>query len=167
MTWLVLCLAVVLLGASIVIRQRLGLPWRRIVYDDTGRWRQATEPLFARRYGLVGKPDYLFAVGRQLMPVEVKPGRVSQKPYPSDIMQLAAYCLLVEETFGTRPPYGVLRYARTTFRIPFDERLRDELIDLLDEMQLADPEYSARRSHRERRRCRGCGFRTLCDEALT
>jgi CRISPR-associated exonuclease Cas4 len=166
MNWLLLCLALVLLGAALIVRRRTGLPWKRVVYSDTGGWRRPSEALIARRYGLVGKPDYLMAHGRGLIPVEVKPGRQAGKPYPSDIMQLAAYCLLVEETSGVRPPYGLLRYARSTFQISFDARLRDQLIELLDEMRAADPRLSAARSHDQPSRCAACGFVTKCGEAL-
>jgi CRISPR-associated exonuclease Cas4 len=166
MTWLLLCLALVLIGAALIMRRRTGLPWQRVVFSDTGGWRRPSDPLIARRYGLVGKPDYLMARGRELIPVEVKPGRQAREPYLSDIMQLAAYCLLVEEASGVRPRYGLLRYAHTTFRIPFDARLRDKLVMLLEEMRLADQDVSAARSHDQPARCAACGFVAQCDEAL-
>lgn len=165
MAWLLVVAALCLLVAAWRLRRQIGLPWRRVVYSDTGA-RRADRPLIARRYGLVGKPDYLIEHGKRLIPVEVKPGRRASAPYPSDVMQLAAYCLLVEETTGARPPYGLLRYAEATFEIRFDERLRNDVIALLDEMRTADPVTAAARSHGEPRRCAGCGFRTQCDEAL-
>jgi CRISPR-associated exonuclease Cas4 len=164
--WLLLALAIALIAGALVLRRRSGIPWRRVVYSDTGAWQRAEQPLISRRYGLVGKPDYLVARGRQRIPVEVKPGRMAREPYPSDVMQLAAYCLLVEETYGAAPKYGLLRYARATFRVTWNARLRNELIALLGEMQASDPVRSAGRSHDEPGRCAACGFRDLCDEAL-
>ena len=76
--------------------------------DDVGAGRELARPLYARRYGLTGKPDYLIERGGAQIPVEVKPGRRAQQPYDSDLMQLAAYCALVEETSGRAPPYGLL-----------------------------------------------------------
>ena len=166
MTWLLLGCALALIGAAIAMRRSTGLPWRRVAYRDTQAWRRMEQPLVARRYGLVGRPDYLIEVGRKLIPVEVKPTRRASEPYPSDLMQLAAYCLLVEETTGTRPPYGVLRYAQATFQAPFSDRLRDELIALRDEMRTADHKVRSGRSHRQPARCRGCGFVRQCDQAL-
>jgi len=166
MSLLLLCLALLLIGAALIVRRRTGLPWQRVVYSDAGGWQRPSAPLIARRYGLVGKPDYLIAHGRESIPVEVKPGRQASEPYPSDIMQLAAYCLLVEETSGVRPRYGLLRYAHTTFRVQFDARLRDELIMLLEEMRQPDPAVSAARSHDQPARCAACGFVAQCDEAL-
>jgi CRISPR-associated exonuclease Cas4 len=166
MSWLFLVAAVGLIAAAIALRRRTGLPWRRIAYDDTTRWRQAEQPLIARRFGLVGKPDYLLEARGQLVPVEVKPNRTAPEPYPSDVMQLAAYCLLIEETSGVRPRYGLLRYAHTTWKIPFDNRRRDELITLIEEMRMAEETVSVRRSHQQAARCAQCSFRTQCDEAL-
>ena len=174
MSWLLLGLALVLILAALRLRRSTGLPWKRIAWSDTGAlrqaqgrpWRRAEQPLFARRYGLVGKPDYLMDAGRYLIPVEVKPGRRAAEPYPSDLMQLAAYCLLVEETSGARPPYGLLRYAETTFKVRFDDRLRSDLLAVLDEMQTADAAVASHRSHQQPGRCRGCGFVRHCNQAL-
>ena len=166
MNWLLLGLALVLILAALRLRRSTGLPWKRIVWSDTGAWQRAEQPLLARRYGLVGKPDYLMDAGRYLIPVEVKPGRRAAEPYPSDLMQLAAYCLLVEETSGARPPYGLLRYAETTFKVRFDDRLRSDLLAVLDEMRTADAAVASQRSHQQQGRCRGCGFVRHCTQAL-
>jgi CRISPR-associated exonuclease Cas4 len=147
------------------LRRRTGLPWARVVASDTGG-RSLDRPLFARRYGLTGRPDYLLEQGRALIPVEVKPGRTADRPYESDLMQLAAYCLLVEETSGAPPPYGLLRYARHTFRMPYTPAVREELLALLDEMRAALDDDDCERSHDDPRRCAGCGFVELCDDAL-
>ncbi len=166
MNWLLLGLALVLILAALRVRRSTGLPWKRIAWSDTGAWQRAEQPLLARRYGLVGKPDYLMDAGRYLIPVEVKPGRRAAEPYPSDLMQLAAYCLLVEETSGARPPYGLLRYAETTFKVRFDDRLRSDLLAVLDEMRTADAAVASQRSHQQAGRCRGCGFVRHCNQAL-
>ena len=160
-----LIIAVAAIWLGLRLRRSTGLPWARVVASDTGG-RTLERPLFARRYGLTGRPDYVLEHGRALIPVEVKPGRQAQRPYESDLMQLAAYCLLVEETSGVAPPYGLLRYARHTFRLPYTQAVRDELLTLLDEMRDALDDYDCERSHDDARRCAGCGFVEVCDEAL-
>ena len=40
-------------------RQRSGLPEGTVLYRDTGEWQETERPLHSRRYGLVGRPDYL------------------------------------------------------------------------------------------------------------
>ena len=166
MTPLLVGFALLLILAALTMRRSTGLPWKRISASDTLAWRRAERPLIAQRYGLVGRPDYVIEVGQKLIPVEVKPGRRASEPYAADVMQVAAYCLLVEETTGSRPPYGLLRYAEATFEVRWSKRLREELIGVLGEMRRAERRVSARRSHREAARCRGCGFFRQCDEAI-
>lgn len=147
------------------MRRTTGLPWAPVIYQDTGG-QVPEKPLVARRLGLVGKPDYLLNLRGKLIPVEVKPGRRADRPYESDLMQLAAYCVLVEETSGEAPPYGLLRYAERTFRLDYTEQLRDQLLDILDEMRLALADVDCERSHADARRCANCGFLEQCVDAL-
>jgi CRISPR-associated exonuclease Cas4 len=161
-----IALALALLAAGALLRRRTGLPWGRVVADDVGAGRELARPLYARRYGLTGKPDYLIERRGVSIPVEVKPGRRSPRPYDSDLMQLAAYCLLVEESTGVAPPYGLLRYADATFRLPYTDAVRERLIDTLEEMRDLLEADDAARSHDEARRCAGCGFRDLCEDSL-
>jgi hypothetical protein len=88
---------------------------REVVYQDTAD-REASRPLYAARYGLAGKPDYILRRREGLIPVEVKPGRRAHSPFQADVMQLAAYCLLVEESSGQAPPYGLLPTRSTPSR---------------------------------------------------
>ncbi len=147
------------------LRSRSGLPWAPVLESDMGSG-QTAEPLYSARYGLSGRPDYLLRRSGALVPVEVKPGRQAQQPYESDLMQLAAYCLLLEEQYGQAPPYGLLRYAEQSFRLEYTPDVRATLLELLAEMRdLLDAEDCAR-SHDEAPRCTGCGFFDICDEAL-
>ncbi|MCX7791901.1 MAG: Dna2/Cas4 domain-containing protein [Chloroflexaceae bacterium] len=163
---IVLSLALLLLVVAVVLRQRAGLPWGRVAAADVGAGRPLERPLVAARYGLVGKPDYLIERGGVMIPVEVNPGRRAPQPYDSDLMQLAAYCLLLEETTGHAPPYGFLRYANATFRLAYTPAVRQRLVSALAEMRALLDASDAARSHNDPRRCAGCGFRTLCDDAL-
>ncbi len=160
-----LLLAALLIFWGLRIRQQTGLPWAPVVYRDTGG-RVPEKPLMARKLGLVGKPDYLLELRGQLIPVEVKPGRRATQPYDSDLMQLAAYCVLVEESSGQAPPYGLLRYAERTFRMDYSPRVRDELLDMLDEMRATLEDDDCTRSHDEAARCTACGFRNVCEDSI-
>jgi len=144
-------------------RARAGLPRGEVVYADTGDWRQG-KPLYAPRYGLSGKPDYLVRAGQEIVPVEVKPSRRASEPYEADVLQLAAYCLLVEEEFGQSPSHGLLRYRDQTFRIPFDRRLRETLLSVMEDMRLDLEESDVPRSHDDPTRCRFCGHRAHCEQ---
>lgn len=163
---LALLLLALLVGIwAMRLRRATGLPWAPVVYQDTGG-HTPEKPLLARKIGLVGRPDYLLSVRGQTVPVEVKPGRRAGRPYESDLMQLAAYCVLVEETSGVAPPYGLLRYAEHTFRLDYTEPLRDEVLAMLDEMRAALADVDCERSHDDVHRCLNCGFFEQCDQAL-
>ena len=147
-------------------RGRSGLPAGSVVYSDTGEWQETEEALRSRRYGLVGRPDYLVQVrdgGRRVVvPVEVKSRARPARPYDSHVLQLGAYCLLVEDNFGAAPPYGLLRYADATLEIPFTDELRRRVLEAADEIRRARRAPEVRRSHGEPRRCAACGYRLAC-----
>ncbi|MGI8586528.1 MAG: CRISPR-associated protein Cas4, partial [Chloroflexia bacterium] len=122
-------------------------------------------PFFSTRRGLPHTPYYLLEDRGGIIPVEVKPTRRATSPYPGDILQLLAYCLLVEEKHG-RPAYGLLRYAGNTFRIDYTDTARTHLLATVEEIRAAmlGPELS--RSHNDPVRCAHCSYCAVCDEAL-
>src|SRR5262245_1602013 len=89
-----LLLAVLILVLGLRLRRATGLPWAPVLAQDT-YGRELDKPLFARRIGLTGKPDYLLDIRGAMIPVEVKPSRRAARPYESDLLQLAARCLRV------------------------------------------------------------------------
>jgi CRISPR-associated exonuclease Cas4 len=150
-------------------RQAAGLPSGRIIYADTGGWRPPDAPFFSAAYGLTGKPDYLVETRAGLIPIEVKSSAAPSHPYSSHVLQLAAYCLLVEETGGQAPPYGLIKYADDIFEVDYTPALRRELLALLDAMQRLRAQNARQgapngvpRSHDEPRRCAGCAYRPMC-----
>jgi len=146
-------------------RTRSGLPAGEIVSSDMGDWVSAG-PLFSARYRLAGKPDYMVETKDGLIPIEVKPGRRACEPYAADVLQLAAYCLLVEEVCGRRPSHGLLRYADRTFRIPYEPALETALHDTLAAMRADVRCTDVPRNHADPSRCRFCGLREDCGQSL-
>jgi len=134
----------------------------RLVAVDAGR--PAT--LRSERYRLIGRPDELrrLSDGR-LVPVELKSRSTPRAgPTPSHVVQVRAYCLLVEETTGAPPPYGILRYSDGEFRVRWDDRARAELLSVRAEL-LAPYDGRATPSPA---RCGRCPWVGVCDaRALT
>lgn len=166
-----LVLSLILIGILLVAwserrRQAAGLPRGRLISTDMGDWGPLEGPLYDRHLALTGKPDYLVENGEALIPVEVKSTQAPPAPYDSHILQLAAYCLLVESHYGRRPPYGILRYANRTFAIDYTPVLEAELLGVIDQMRLLERKRSVDRSHEQPARCAGCGYRELCDQRL-
>lgn len=164
--FLLLGVAWLLLRQAGTIRQQTGLPQGRVVYSDTGAWSRVERPLFSRRYLLTGRPDYVVTEHGTWVPVEVKPRRTALQPYPSDILQLAAYCLLIEEIYGEAPSYGLIKYRDRTFAIDYTPELRQELLALLDDMREDRRSSDVPRNHESPARCRACGYQSVCDDSL-
>lgn len=171
MTWVLFAFGVALLALALWlglrarrVQQRSGLPQGRLVYADTGRWSALAQPYFSARHRLTGKPDYLVAGDDGLVPVEVKhtTAPAGGQAYPSHVMQLAAYCLLVEEANGQPPPYGLIRYNNATVQIDYTPALRRQVLALLEAVRAGCDQADVRRSHRDPARCRACGVRHAC-----
>ena len=147
-------------------RQAAGLPGGRVIYTDTRGWGKLEKPLFYAALELTGKPDYLVQQNGQIIPVEVKSGRAPEAPYDSHIYQLASYCLLVEKTYGKRPPYGIIHYETRDFAVDYTRELEQSLLELLTEMKRDQHKNDIPRSHEQAVRCKRCGFRKVCDQKL-
>ena len=162
-SFLLLLLGLDACALSLRLRQRSGLPAGHIRASDTGSWVANDELLYARDVYLVGKPDYLVETADSgLIPVEVKSRRAPKLPYESHVLQLAAYCYLVEQHYGERPFYGILQYSDRTFAIDYTDELEDELLDVIADMRADMLAGELDRDHTDWRRCTRCGFRQSC-----
>ncbi len=160
-------LALVALWRGRRLWENAGLPDGSVIYSDTGDWYAQDEPLLAADLKLVGKPDYLVQqAGGLVIPVEVKSKVAPSQPHEGHVLQLAAYCLLVERSYGVRPTHGILQYSDRAFSIDFTYDLEEAVLDLLMEMREGMLEPELDRSHHHAPRCRQCGFRTVCDQRL-
>ena len=159
-------IAIILFWLSSRQRRAAGLPGGRVIYTDTRGWGKLEQPLFYASLGLTGKPDYLVQQNGQIIPVEVKSGRAPEAPYDSHIFQLASYCLLVEKTYGKRPPYGIIHYNDRDFAVDYTGELESRLLDILVEMKRDASRGDVPRSHDQASRCARCGYRRVCDQRL-
>jgi CRISPR-associated exonuclease Cas4 len=157
--------AVAAVGAAVIAAAAYGLAVRRreaalgaLVAIDAG----AAVELRSERYRLVGRPDVLRRLpdGR-IVPIELKSrAPPPQGPPASHVVQVAAYCLVVEETTGIAPPFGLLRYADgQEFRVAWTPGRRAELLRLRAEV---DRPYDGRATP-SRAKCARCGWRAGCD----
>jgi CRISPR-associated exonuclease Cas4 len=159
-------LAIIFFWQSGRQRKEAGLPGGRVIYTDTRGWGKLERPLYNDLLGLTGKPDYLVQEKGQIIPVEVKSGRAPESPYDSHIYQLAAYCLLVEKSYGKRPPYGIIHYENRDFAVDYTPELESSLLDLLAEMRRDELKREVERSHEQAARCARCGYKKACDQSL-
>jgi CRISPR-associated exonuclease Cas4 len=161
-----LLIGAVLLWLSGRQRRATGLPAGRVVYSDHNEWGEIETPLYDPTFNLTGKPDYLVERSDEIIPVEVKSSRLKSAPYDSHIYQLAAYCLLIEQTFSIKPAYGILNYVNQDIAVDYTPELEQSLIDTIREMRSLSRRRNIDRSHESANRCRGCGFNSVCDQAI-
>jgi CRISPR-associated exonuclease Cas4 len=148
------------------IRQS-GIPDGRVVYQDTDRRHNVERPLVSPSCGLTGKPDYLVEAANGLIPVELKSRNCPRSgPHEGEVAQVTAYCVLVEDAFGATPPCGIIQYADRAWPIRYTINDRKRLLHILDQMREARNTRTAHRDHQHAARCRACGYRAVCDEAL-
>jgi CRISPR-associated exonuclease Cas4 len=147
-------------------KKNAGIPGGRVIYTDTSKWSKVEKPLFDPNIRLTGKPDYLVELGKQVIPIEVKSRRAPQAPFDAHIFQLAAYCLLVQHEYGTRPNYGIIHYPNRTFEIDFTSSLEDSTRDIIHQMQARQSRSQVARSHENPHACKRCGYRSICDQSL-
>jgi CRISPR-associated exonuclease Cas4 len=171
LTLLLLAAGLGMLWWSVRWRRATGLPSGAVVYSDTGKEEAVFQPLVSHRHGLVGKPDYLVEVngaGRRLVvPLEVKSRKQPSSPNPGHLLQLATYCLLVEDVYGERPPHGYLRYADATVKVAYTDDLRSAVLSSAAAIRKARSAGNVARSHQDAWRCQRCGYIDSCGaEAL-
>jgi CRISPR-associated exonuclease Cas4 len=149
-------------GAGLValLRRSREQRWGHLVAIDAGR----PQTLRSERLGLVGRPD---ALRRRrdgaLVPIELKHRPApTGGPFRSHRVQLAAYCLLVEETTGRAPPFGVLRYADAEFALPWDDAARALATSTLAAVRRP---YDGRADPAPQK-CAGCRWSPGCDASL-
>ena len=146
------------------LRQKNGILQGEVIYSDLDH---PASVLYSRSLALSGKPDYIVrdSEGR-VIPVEIKSGRAIQ-PHRGHMLQLAAYCLLVEEKYNVAVPYGILVYAdKLQHKIEFDKHLRADLMRTIEEMRSAPESRPPERGHSQRQKCRCCSFSQSCHSRL-
>jgi len=167
---LVAAATVVLAGFLLLLARAL---WDRlhtapsiIVYHGTKAQRQK-DVLVANEFGLAGQPQYVLTYEGGSIPILARSTAAPENPHEAHIMQVIAYCLLVSESTGTRPPYGVIRYGDgRTFEVDFDEDSVEHLSRVVDEIETNRRQPDVPISHEDRGRCFACSHRKRCIQSL-
>ncbi|MDQ6830576.1 MAG: Dna2/Cas4 domain-containing protein [Gemmatimonadota bacterium] len=159
-----LLVAALLAVIALRLSRRSGLSG--IVVASDGPVARRSRVLRSARAGISGRPDYLIEEHDHIVPVELKPSRQSATPWLRDVVQLAAYCLLLEETEPRFGGYGYLRYADRTFRIDFTDSLKAELLTTVAALRADLSATDVEANHADPRRCARCALREPCGRAV-
>jgi CRISPR-associated exonuclease Cas4 len=162
---LVLMFGLLLALAAQMLRASLATAGVRTVALDVETAEISNRTLFSERYGLVGRPDRIIRVGDRLMPEEWKS---SKRVQPWHEAQLGVYFLLIEESYGTRPPYGVIvTEDGERHRVENSEELRAWVLDTADRIRAARAFVAEEIPVNPKPwQCRACGQRSRCRQAL-
>ena len=140
----------------------LGLPVGELVYEDADG---QGELLTSNAYPLVGKPDYIVQLpdGRPV-PIELKLNVQGVTiPYSNHEVQLAAYCLLLEEYFPEAPPtHGILRYSDCEFTVDYTPALKRKVLRIGEQMAKCTEQQPPPLARQRPAKCRACSFQPIC-----
>ncbi|MEW5936591.1 MAG: CRISPR-associated protein Cas4 [Candidatus Thermoplasmatota archaeon] len=126
---------------------------------------EPSELLVSKRYGLSGRPDYVVEIDGTPVPVEVKTGRVPRGPLFSHIVQLAAYCMILEDLRGVCHS-GIIKYGTAEHEIEMDDGLKKLVLSKAEEMRRAWKKGDVHRNHNRPGKCAACSRRSVCPERL-
>ncbi len=138
-----------------------------VVYVGEGKTIDEDPALFSHRLGLVGAPDSIVEREGLFIPVELKTGRAPKGPFFSHVLQVIAYCALVEEKYGKAPPFGIVKYGPTAeFEVEYGEEQKRLLENMLRQMREALVTKDVHRNHDRPGKCANCSRREGCPERL-
>lgn len=147
-----------LVGGAFALRRRAReARFGELVHVET----DSPARLRSERYRLTGRPDEIRRTADgALVPVELKhrdaPARGA---FFSHTVQVWAYCLLLEESSGRPPPFGVVRYADHETIVPWNAAARSALLEL---RARALAPYDGR-ADPSPRKCARCAWSGICD----
>lgn len=133
-------------GASVMARSKL-----RSVEIVSARWR------------LHGKLDALVGDDGSLAPYEVKATVPPERPWPEQLVQLAAYALLLEDRYRRLVSRGYLHYlvGDVVREQPITDAHKRAVIALLGDMQ-GVVQAEAMPGRAPETKCRDCVYRKIC-----
>ena len=117
--------------------------------------------------GLRGRPDQITRIGEDLIPVELKTGKVPKRPHKSHQFQILAYLHLIESMTGSPPPFGFLRYGtESVHSIEWNRKQKEKLFSVIKEIQKVSVQGGAKRDHNRPGKCESCSRREDCPDRL-
>ncbi len=162
MLLLIAAIAYYALLKDIKIIDKIPQEERDIKYIDS----YGSELLRSKEWRIQGRPDIIAEINGEIVPIEIKSSNMPKvKPF-SHVMQLTAYSILVEEKYGRRVYYGILKYPQGNMEIEIDENLRETLRSLIKKMDIVLSTMTAHRNHNNPGKCQGCYRKDYCPESL-
>lgn len=148
-----------------ILRQKYAVPEGDV--ESVDGIEGTREALVSERYKITGTPDYIIKDKENLIPVEIKTGKIRKFPFLSHKLQVATYCLLIEEKYNKTPPYGIIEYEdKKQHKIEFNLDLRALLLNTIQDMRELLASKDVHRNHHRAGKCKNCSRRDVCPEKL-
>ncbi len=128
--------------------------------EGAGNW------VWSDELGIVGVVDQLVREGERLIPTEFKKGWLGE--HESDMVQLCAQAMCLEEMHGTSVPYGFIYYhgTRRKKRVDFTPELREKVRAAVRRMRELEGSLHYPPVIDNKSKCRGCSVRDTCQPSL-
>ena len=150
-------LGLVLVGLAYRGRRKRGLgSGETIALDNVN--------LFSERLKLTGRPDRIVKQDGTFIPEEWKS---SKRVSDGHRLQLGTYFLLIEETYGVRPPFGVVVLGDgSRVEVENTEKLRSTVLAVAEKIRAARRAIRAEIPVRQpAAKCAKCGQRVNCGQS--
>jgi CRISPR-associated exonuclease Cas4 len=142
-------------------RRSLKLPQGDLVYEDVNG---QGELLTSDAYPLVGKPSFVLRLSDgRFVPIAVQKEAINgMQPEGHHALQVAAYCLILEDYTEEPITHGILRYPDREFTIDYTPTLRKKVIRTLQEMSVCNEQHPPALQKQKAAKCRTCPFQPMC-----
>ncbi|MBI1213747.1 MAG: Dna2/Cas4 domain-containing protein [Alphaproteobacteria bacterium] len=155
-------MAAALLGLGLILLAYLGRSARGLGSGETVALDDVS--LFSSRLKLAGRPDRIIRQGDVLIPEEWKSAKRVTRGHE---LQLGVYCLLIEEKYGVRPPFGMVVLGNgSRVEVKNTDALRAEVLETAEKIRRHRARLEAEIPVRQpAEKCRRCGQRGNCRQA--
>ena len=115
----------------------------------------------SEKLGLAGRIDRLEIWKDEIIPFELKNKKADSKPYDSDVVQLVAYALLLEDNYSCNIRKGFIQYKDKKVDLAISDELKKDVLVLIDEVKRID-EQSCPPIQENFKKCETCNLKEVC-----
>ncbi|MBW3004214.1 CRISPR-associated protein Cas4 [Candidatus Woesearchaeota archaeon] len=119
----------------------------------------------AEDIGISGKVDQVLVYPDSVVPIEIKSGKAPKEgAWENHKVQLAAYALLLENTFKISIPAGYVKYVdeNVSRRIEINAFLKDQVKDLVNSVNFLLKSRQLPKKATNENKCEKCGLKNIC-----
>jgi len=134
--------------------------WEGLTPKIKSEYKVAAEDL-----GITGKVDQVLVYPDSVVPIEIKSGRAPKEgAWENHKIQLAAYALLLENTFKVSIPAGYVKYIdeNASRRIEINAFLKDQVKELIKNVYALLKSKKLPKKCDNLNKCEKCGLKNIC-----